>query len=78
LVIELRASPPSWQKKSKAESMVLTSVVSDASRNWRFTFLSDSLMVESYLLSSARVKLLPWALSFLLVSTLEAVSAHSC
>jgi hypothetical protein len=53
-------------------------VVYDASRNWRFTFLSDYLTTESCLLSSARVKLLPWALSFPPVSTLEAVSAHSC
>jgi hypothetical protein len=41
--------------------MILTVEVRDASRNWRFMFLSDSLMMESYLLSSARVKGLPWA-----------------
>jgi hypothetical protein len=58
--------------------MILTAVVCDASRNWRFTFLSDSLTAESCLSSSARVRLLPWALSFPLVSTLEVVSAHSC
>jgi hypothetical protein len=41
--------------------MILTAVVHDASRKWRFTFLSDSLTMESYLLSSARVKGPPWA-----------------
>jgi hypothetical protein len=54
------------------------SVVRVSSRNWKLMFLNDSLMAESYLRSSARVKLLPWALRFLLVSALEAVSAHSC
>jgi hypothetical protein len=41
--------------------MILTAVVFDTSTNWRFTFLSDSLTTESYLLSSARVKGPPWA-----------------
>jgi hypothetical protein len=68
--------PPSRQKKSKVENTLLTLAVHVASRNWKFTFLSDSLTIESYLLSSARVKLLPWDLRFLLVSALEAVSAH--
>jgi hypothetical protein len=78
LVIELKASPPRRQKKLKAESTLLTSVVCVAPRNWKFTFLSDSLTAESCLLCSARVKLLPWALRFPLVSAFEAVSAHSC
>jgi hypothetical protein len=64
--------------EEKAKSTLLTSVVRVASRNWKLTFLSDSLMAESCLLSSARVKLLPWALRVPPVSALEAVSAHSC
>jgi hypothetical protein len=36
------------------------------------------LTVENCLLSSARVNLLPWALSFPPASMLKAVSAHSC
>jgi hypothetical protein len=75
---KLRASPLSQQKKSKAKGAVLTSVVRAASRNWRLTFFSDSLMIENCLFSSARVSLLPWTLSFPLASTLEVVSAHSC
>jgi hypothetical protein len=59
LAIELRASPPSQQKKSKAKGAVLTSVVRAASRNWRLTFLIDSLTIENCLFSSARVNLLP-------------------
>jgi hypothetical protein len=78
LATELRASPPSQQKKSKAKGAVLTSVVCAASRNWRLTFFSDSLTIENYLFSSARVNLLPWALSFPPASTIEVVSAHSC
>jgi hypothetical protein len=39
--------------------MILTAVVSDASMNWRFMFLSNSPRMESYLLSSAEVKGLP-------------------
>jgi hypothetical protein len=74
---ELQAPPPSRQKKLKVEDTLLTSVVHVSSRNWRFTFPSDSLTTESCLLSSAKVKLLPWALRFPLVSVLEAVSAHS-
>jgi hypothetical protein len=59
LATELRALPPSQQKKSKVKDAVLTSVVHTASRNWRLTFLSDSLMVENCLFRSARVNLLP-------------------
>jgi hypothetical protein len=70
LVVELQAPPPNREKKSKVEDTLLTSTVCVASRNRKFTFLSDSLTMESYLLSSARVKLLPWALRFPLVSAL--------
>jgi hypothetical protein len=59
LVIELQAPFLSRQKKSKAEDILLTSTVQFASKNWKFTFLSDSLTMESCLLSSARVRLLP-------------------
>jgi hypothetical protein len=58
LAIELQAPLPSRQEKSKAEDILLTSMAWVASRNWKFTFLSDSLMAES-LLSSTRVKLFP-------------------
>jgi hypothetical protein len=78
LATELRASPPSQQKNSKAKGVVLTSVVRATSRNWRLMFLSDSLTIENCLFRSARVNLLPWALSFPPASTPEAVSAHSC
>jgi hypothetical protein len=74
---ELRASSLNQQKKSEAKGAVLTLVVRTASRNWRPTFCSDSLMIENCLFSSARVGLLPWTLSFSPASTLEAVSAHS-
>jgi hypothetical protein len=78
LATELRALPPSQQKKSKVKGVVLTSIVRTASRNWRLTFLSDSLTVENCLFRSARVNLLPWALSFPPASALEAVFTHSC
>jgi hypothetical protein len=78
LATELRASPPRQQKKSKVKGAVLTSVVHTTSRNWRLTFLSDSLTIENCLFRSARVNLLPWTLSFPPASALEAVSAHSC
>jgi hypothetical protein len=78
LATELPALPPSQQKKSKAEGVVLTSVVRAVSRNWRLTFLSDSLTIEICLFSSARVSLLPWTLSFPPSSALEVVSAYSC
>jgi hypothetical protein len=77
-VAELRASSLNQQKKSEAKGTILTLVVRIASRNWRPTFCNDSLTVENYFFSSAKVDLLPWTLSFSLASTLEAVSTHSC
>jgi hypothetical protein len=56
LITEVARPAPQLVEKLKVGSMILTAVVSDASMNWRFTFLSDSLTMESYLLSSAKVK----------------------
>jgi hypothetical protein len=64
--------------RSKVKGTVLTSVIRTASRNWRLTFLSDSVTIENCLFRSARVNLLPWTLSFPSASALEALSAHSC
>jgi hypothetical protein len=78
LATELRASSLNQQKKSEAKGVVLTLLVCTASRNWSPTFCSDSLMIENYLFSSARVGLLPWTLSLSPALTLEVVSTHSC
>jgi hypothetical protein len=56
LIIEVASPALQLVEKLKVGSMILTAVVSDASMNWRFMFLSDSLTTESCLLSSAKVK----------------------